>query len=112
MTQETLADSIGVSFQQIQKYENGTNRVGIARLLAMANVLRLPMTYFFEGLDKKPSWSGENNLDTITEALATKEGMRIALALSRIRNQVVRRRIADLLEALITEESEEAEPVN
>lgn len=67
------------------------------------------MTYFFEGLDEKPSQSENDfSLEMITEALATKEGMRIALALSHIQNTGLRRRIADLLEAMITEEIEES----
>jgi transcriptional regulator with XRE-family HTH domain len=81
ISQENLAESVGVTFQQIQKYENGTNRIGTGRLYAIGKFLQLPVAYFFEGLDKEPSRSGENsNIEMISEALATKEGMRIAFA--------------------------------
>jgi transcriptional regulator with XRE-family HTH domain len=107
MSQESLAEIVGITFQQIQKYENGMNRIGTGRLYAISRALQLPVAYFFEGLDKEPSRSGGNsNIEMISEALATKEGIRIAIALSRIRNQAVRRRIADLLEAMITESEE------
>jgi hypothetical protein len=83
------------------------NRIGTGRLYAIGQSLQLPVAYFFEGLDEEQSRSGENsNIEMISQALATKEGMRIALALSRIRSQAVRRRIADLLEAMITENEE------
>ena len=52
ITQEELGQKLGVSFQQIQKYEKGVNRVGAARLQAMCDVLHVPMGYFFEGLKK------------------------------------------------------------
>jgi transcriptional regulator with XRE-family HTH domain len=111
LSQEKLADSIGVSFQQIQKYENGANRIGTGRLHSIATVLQVPVAYFFEGLDEEQSRAGKTyKLDAITEALATKEGVRIAIALSRIQNPEMRRRIADLLEAVMASESHEAKP--
>ena len=51
LTQDGLAQKLGISFQQVQKYENGTNRVSSSRLWAIARVLGLPITYFYEGLD-------------------------------------------------------------
>ena len=54
MSQEKLADALGVTFRQIQKYENGVNRIGTGRLHAMARLLGVPVTYFFEGADRNP----------------------------------------------------------
>jgi transcriptional regulator with XRE-family HTH domain len=105
-TQEELADAVGVSFQQIQKYEKGSNRIGMGRLHAIAKFLDEPVDYFFAGIDQDSRKSaGESTTSAIAEALSTKEGVRIAVALSRIGNLERRRRIADLLEAMIDRES-------
>ncbi len=62
LTQEGLAEKLGISFQQIQKYENGTNRVSASRLWAIAGVLRLPITYFYDGQNEThPSEKPEQN---------------------------------------------------
>lgn len=56
MNQETLANALGLTFQQVQKYEGGANRVSASRLSAMGDILRVPISYFFEGIrpdDKK-----------------------------------------------------------
>ncbi|HMK70851.1 MAG TPA: helix-turn-helix transcriptional regulator [Xanthobacteraceae bacterium] len=109
ISQEKLAEAVGVSFQQIQKYEKGVNRIGTGRLHAIARFFDLPVTYFFDGIDKhsgKPS--RDSGMTAMTEALSTKEGTRIAVALSRIHSAKMRRRIADLLEAIMKEEREQA----
>ncbi len=108
VTQETLARAVGVRFQQIQKYENGTNRIGTGRLHAMATLLQVPVNYFFEGIDQNLSTGAPDpSMHAATEALSTKEGVRIAVALARIRNPATRRRIADLLEAMIADDQVE-----
>ncbi len=58
ISQTTLAESIGVRFQQVQKYESGANRVSASRLLMIAETLGVPISYFFQGLDT--AVSGEN----------------------------------------------------
>lgn len=108
MSQEKLADAVGVSFQQIQKYEKGTNRIGTGRLYAIARLLELPLTYFFDGVESGLSANGKaSQVTAITQALSTREGVRIAAALSRIEDPALRYRIADLLEAIIADESRE-----
>lgn len=104
ISQEKLAEAVGVSFQQIQKYEKGVNRIGTGRLHAIAKLLQLPVTYFFEGVEKTQSKVSRDSMSAITEALSTSEGVRIALALSRIHDAEMRRRVAKLLEALIESE--------
>lgn len=105
LSQDALARAIGIRGQQIQKYENGTNRIGTGRLHALATLLQVPVTYFFEGIDTHaPKGGKDRSLDALAEALSTKEGVRIAAALSRIHDPTTRRRIADLLEAMITDE--------
>ena len=109
MSQERLADSLGVTFQQVQKYEKGVNRVGAGRLHYLAKTLVVPIAYFFEdagGAEVAPTTN--ESFDAITEALSTKEGIRIARALARIREPEIRRRIADLLEAMVTAQERQA----
>lgn len=106
ISQEKLAEAVGVSFQQIQKYEKGVNRIGTGRLHAIAKLLQLPVTYFFDGIEKTPAkGAARDSMNAITEALSTAEGVRIALALSRIHDAEMRRRVAKLLEAIIETES-------
>jgi transcriptional regulator with XRE-family HTH domain len=107
VSQEELGNAVGVTFQQIQKYEKGVNRIGTGRLHDFAKFLEVPVTYFFDGAGKGPSTAGVSGMSAITEALSTKEGVRIAIALSRISNPALRRRIADVLEAIVQDESEE-----
>jgi transcriptional regulator with XRE-family HTH domain len=110
LSQEKLAQALGVSFQQLQKYENGANRIGPGRLHAIAKMLNLQVSFFFEGLEKvRP---GERDaLGAAESALSTKEGVRIALALSRIHSPELRRRVANLLEQMIDDGKQEAESV-
>jgi transcriptional regulator with XRE-family HTH domain len=107
ISQEKLGAALGVSFQQVQKYEKGVNRIGTGRLHAIAKFLVLPLGYFFEGLDadgsRKTTRSPE--IDAITKALNSREGVRIAIALSEIQSPRLRQRIADLLEEIIAKET-------
>ena len=110
ISQEKLAHALGVSFQQVQKYENGTNRIGPGRLHAIAKMLNLPVPFFFEGVDKTRQ-GGRDILGAAESALSTKEGVRIAIALSRIHSPELRRRVANLLEQMIDGGKQEAESV-
>ena len=107
MSQETLADGLRLTFQQVQKYEKGLNRVGAGRLTDIARILGVPVSYFFEDTGDKPR-EANDALGAITEALSTKEGIRVARALSQIMDPDLRRRIADLLEAIVERETRSA----
>jgi transcriptional regulator with XRE-family HTH domain len=106
LSQERLGTALGVTFQQVQKYEKGANRVGAGRLSDIARVLSVPVSYFFEshGADNHAPSLNEGFND-VTIVLSTTEGMRIARALARIPDPETRRRIADLLEAIIERET-------
>jgi len=109
LSQERLGHELGVTFQQVQKYEKGSNRVGASRLSDAARVLSVPVSFFFEndaGNDK--SRRTNDGLLAMTEALSTPEGIRIARALARISDPNVRRRLADLLEAMVDRKSQSA----
>ena len=106
LSQERLGTALGVTFQQIQKYEKGVNRVGAGRLSDIARVLSVPVSYFFQsGAADEPAPVLNEGFNDVTMVLSTAEGMRIARALARIPNPETRRRIADLLEAIIERET-------
>ncbi len=106
LSQERLGNALGVTFQQVQKYEKGANRVGAGRLSDIARVLSVPVAYFFESAAVDAHASGlSEGFNDITVVLSTSEGMRIARALARIPDPETRRRIADLLEAMIERET-------
>lgn len=96
--------ALGLTFQQVQKYEKGVNRVGASRMHAIARILSVPESCFFEQADDADAPSAVNpGFQAITDALTTPEGIRIARALSKIEDANTRRRIADLLEAMIAD---------
>ena len=109
LSQERLGNELGVTFQQVQKYEKGSNRVGASRLSDAAKVLAVPVSFFFENDDGsgKPRTTNDGLL-AVTEALSTPEGIRIARALARISDPNMRRRLADLLEAMVDRKDQSA----
>ncbi len=107
MTQESLADLIQVTFQQVQKYERGSNRISASKLFAIAAALEVPIGYFFEGLDE-PSQAGdpsEASEQTIQSFLRTTEGLELARLFPKIARGPLRRRILELVRAAALEEA-------
>jgi transcriptional regulator with XRE-family HTH domain len=102
LSQEKLGDKLGITFQQIQKYEKGTNRVGASRLQAMAQALEVPIAYFFP--DTAPSAAGtgmqEEGATFMMDFMSTAEGLELSRAFLRIRNTKARRKIVELVRAL------------
>jgi transcriptional regulator with XRE-family HTH domain len=107
MSQEKLGELLGITFQQIQKYEKGSNRVGASRLQAIASILNVPVGYFFEDAPGKgPSGEGfaeEGSSDYVVDFLSTTEGLQLNRAFVRISDAKVRKRIVDLVKALAEE---------
>lgn len=97
ISQEDLGKAVGVSFQQIQKYEKGANRIGASRLQKLAHALQVPISYFFEGMGGGEA-GGEG--DNIMAFLATAQGLALAKGFMRIRNSNVRRRIIEFVAAV------------
>ena len=104
MSQEKLGDALGLTFQQVQKYEKGTNRIGASRLQQISIILQVPVAFFFEGAPTLHAHS-----DSIKEApspayvsdfLATSEGLALTKAFTRIKQPKLRRRIVDLVEEI------------
>lgn len=105
MSQERLAELLGVTFQQVQKYEKGVNRIAASRLHDIAYALEMPVARFFEGISGRASAVAETSRDYIDDALATPEGTQLMTLFASIRSQKVRRRVVELVKAL-TEEAE------
>jgi transcriptional regulator with XRE-family HTH domain len=97
MTQTELGKVVGVTFQQLQKYEKGTNRLRASTLQKLAAVMKVPITYFLEGApgenvsgnDLEPEW---------VEFLATADGLALFRAFKRIESKALRRAVVDLVE--------------
>ncbi|MFT0859640.1 helix-turn-helix domain-containing protein [Ancylobacter sp. G4_0304] len=103
MSQEKLGESLGITFQQIQKYEKGTNRIGASRLQNISSVLSVPVAFFFEGAPTGTAGEGfaeDASPAYVSDFLATSEGLALTRAFTRIADPKVRRRIVDLVEAL------------
>jgi transcriptional regulator with XRE-family HTH domain len=98
MTQQQLAQSVGIRFQQIQKYESGANRVSASRLWDLAQALDIPVSFFFEGLtDSKAEMNGNGNVEA--GVLQNKETMDLIRAYYGL-DEGPRRRLLDLAKAL------------
>jgi len=95
MTQQQLAESVGIKFQQIQKYETGMNRISASRLWDIAGTLGVPVSYFFEGLDS----TGTADADLPGDILADKEALELVRSYYAIPEQQ-RRRLFDLARVL------------
>jgi transcriptional regulator with XRE-family HTH domain len=107
MSQEGLADAINLTFQQVQKYERGTNRISSSKLYEIARTLGAPIGYFFEGLgelDEQSGFSESESEQFVHGFLMTTEGIELAEAFPRIKNSKLRRKILDLVRALAEEE--------
>jgi transcriptional regulator with XRE-family HTH domain len=106
MSQEKLGDSLGLTFQQVQKYEKGTNRIGASRLQQISHILQVPVSFFFEGaphLQGGPRAEGLGEAPSpayVSDFLATSDGLALTKAFMRIADSKLRRRIVDLVEQI------------
>jgi len=107
MSQEKLGDQLGVTFQQVQKYERGANRVGASRLWRMSQVLEVPVSFFYDGLgdDMLATEFGEGDQTPVVyEFINSTDGVALAMAVSKIKNKAVRRQILELARSLAADE--------
>lgn len=105
MSQEKLGEQLGITFQQIQKYEKGTNRVGASRLQAIASILSVPVSFFFEGApgiaEEQPGGFREDLAEGAMIAFSgSVEGLQLNRAFIKIRDPKLRRRVIDLVKAM------------
>lgn len=105
LSQEKLGDKLGVSFQQIQKYEKGVNRVSSGCLPKVAKALDVPISFFYEGAPGSDGTSrnGTHPPAIMDDFLSSKEGLQIARAFVRIKDPLVRHRVAVAVAALFDE---------
>src|SRR5690348_17280683 len=104
MSQEKLGELLGLTFQQVQKYEKGVNRIGAGRLFQVAHILGVPIDYFYEGVsgvqDGAPGFAEPGGASPpVMEFLSSGEGLQLSLAFMRIRDPKVRKRVLDLVKS-------------
>jgi transcriptional regulator with XRE-family HTH domain len=102
MSQEKLGEALGVTFQQIQKYEKGANRIGASRLQLAAKILGVPVNFFFEGDAPEGAHPGfaDEASPFLHDTAASAEARQLIAAFQRIREPELRRRVLDLVEAM------------
>src|SRR5215467_15108456 len=108
MSQEKIGDGLGLTFQQVQKYEKGRNRIGAGRLQHISHILQIPVPFFFEGaphLPGQPEGIGAAPLPNyVSEFLGTIDGLALTKAFMEIKEPSMRRRIVELVEAIAGDE--------
>jgi transcriptional regulator with XRE-family HTH domain len=104
LSQEKLGDKLGITFQQIQKYEKGTNRVGASRLQAMSSALDVPISYFFPDSAAGSSGMRDDGSTFMMDFMSTSEGLDLGRAFTRIRSNKVRRKVVELVRAFADEQ--------
>ena len=105
MSQEKLGDALGLTFQQVQKYEKGANRIGASRLQQIAHILQVPVSFFFEGAPNVPGQTTDGFGEApspayVADFLATSDGLALTKAFMGIKDAKLRRRIVDLVEQI------------
>src|ERR1700754_69370 len=109
MSQEKLAEAIGLTFQQVQKYERGANRVGASRLFDLARVLEVPVSFFFDDIPEDVSqqsprmmvvgWAEEPEVPPDADPLTKRETLELVRAYYRITDPQIRKRVFELAKA-------------
>ena len=101
MSQSALADGLDLTFQQVQKYEKGTNRISASRLQEIANVMQVPVTFFFEGSPGQSKAKGDAPSPAyVTDFLATSGGLALTRAFTQIKDAKLRRSIVDVVKEI------------
>src|SRR3984893_11079300 len=104
MSQEKLGDALDLTFQQVQKYEKGTNRISASRLQGISQILQVPVEFFFEGSSRArgqhSAQRGAPSPQFVSDYLATSDGLNLTKAFMRIPNPELRRSIVDLVEGI------------
>jgi transcriptional regulator with XRE-family HTH domain len=112
MSQERLGELLGLTFQQVQKYEKGVNRIGAGRLFEIARILGVPIYFFYESVTEQlagaPGFT-EAESPPVLEFVSSGEGLQLSLAYMRIKDPKVRKRVLDLVKSLAEDSSESAQ---
>ncbi len=113
LSQEKLGDSLKLTFQQVQKYEKGSNRISASRLYQIAQVLGVPVQFFFDDVpadraQTAPGFSEPPEQPLMMDFLNSSEGLQLNKSFANIRSAAVRRRVVDLVKAIAGAEDEAA----
>jgi transcriptional regulator with XRE-family HTH domain len=112
-SQAQLGDALGLTFQQVQKYEKGSNRVGASRLQHIASILQVPVSFFFEeapGNRSEPAQTSDApSPEFVTAFVSTIDGLKLIRAFTSIKNTALRRCIVQLVEQIAPHEQHETE---
>ena len=104
MSQEKLGDALGLTFQQVQKYEKGTNRISASRLQQMSNILQVPVPFFFEGAPHVPGQHKETDESPspgyVSEFISSSDGLALIKAFMQIKDAKLRRSIVNLVDEI------------
>ena len=106
MSQERLGDLLGLTFQQVQKYEKGVNRIGAGRLFEVSRILNVPVNFFYEGVSEVTGQPGETDGAPVMDFVSSGEGLQLSLAFMKIKDARVRKRVLDLVRSLAEEEEQ------
>src|SRR4051794_10059345 len=101
MSQQTLATKLGLTFQQIQKYEKGTNRIGASRLYRIAEILGVPISFMFEGLPGQKDHANGPIPEHLMELMGTALGQRLVAAFAKLPDKDVRSNLLRLIESIV-----------
>ena len=109
MSQERLGELLGLTFQQVQKYEKGVNRIAAGRLFEISGILGVPISFFYEDVNshRAAGFAEGGEPPPVMEFVSSGEGLQLSLAFMRIKDTKVRRRILDLVRSLADEEAKE-----
>ena len=108
LSQENLGEQLGITFQQIQKYEKGTNRIGASRMHQIATILKSPVAYFYEGLPEPQGMAAggfaeAETANYVVDFLSSSEGLQLNRAFLKIKDPKIRKKIVDLVCSLADE---------
>ena len=109
MSQERLGELLGLTFQQVQKYEKGVNRIGAGRLFEISRILGVSIDYFYEGLDDRlsgpPAGFAEADASPpVMEFVSSGEGLQLAIAFMKISDPKLRKRVVELVKQMAEDE--------
>ena len=108
MSQERLGELLGLTFQQVQKYEKGVNRIGAGRLFEVSRILGVPIDYFYEGVSNQLSggFAESESSPPVMEFVSSGEGLQLSLAFMKIKDPKQRKRLLDLVKSMAEDTSD------
>lgn len=110
MSQERLGELLGLTFQQVQKYEKGVNRIGAGRLFEISGILGVPVGFFYEDVESglqasAPGFAESEEPPPVMEFISSGEGLQLSMAFMKIKDPKIRRRVLELVRSLSEDEA-------